>query len=542
MKKLMFLFLVGSCFALGPNYPVYTDGAGDVLNTPLTFSNNFSIIPDQTTRYQAVNFNTLTNWVATQSPSASGPRTNAVNFWTANQFFGNLTATNGYFQTVYAVNITNTYMVSTNLVLGADMDCNVNKITNMAAGTALGDATTLEQLQLATNGVWDASQYPLAALINGSRRMTNAVFEGTSLFNSSVNFTNQTYGIHPLVSSNIVTKHYVDSLLGTIEPLYLTAITNSSYATTQTNLYNFSTTLVTNNVSWTSNNVATGSYPFSWIVTPSNLVTMVRSGVAVLDINMNKSVAGTLTVHPELYIMYEDGSMPEVFPDGEQVTLTSAATSYALSIAVTNTMIPATARGLVLRLKATAASGSPGLTVSVGQNYISALRIPIPGAGVTAFTSVGSGTSLVYSANGQIKSLLGTGGISVTDSGAGTLTITNTSSSSGAFTSSFTSTNCVITSAGIVTNAHGLGAMPTLLQARLKCTSADLNYSVDDEVMIGMDGDGSFFQGCAVIPDSTNVIVKYGSFSSVFVLVDKSTGQANGIDNTKWVFIIRAWK
>jgi hypothetical protein len=113
------------------------------------------------------------------------------------------------------------------------------------------------------------------------------------------------------------------------------------------------------------------------------------------------------------------------------------------------------------------------------------------------------------------------------------------------FSSSFTSTNLAISSAGTLSVAHGLGAAPSLVQARLKCTSANLNYSTSDEAIIplGATGDGSLNVGLSCVPDASNLVIRYGQNpASAFVLIDKSTGSASAIDNTKWVLILRAWK
>jgi hypothetical protein len=112
------------------------------------------------------------------------------------------------------------------------------------------------------------------------------------------------------------------------------------------------------------------------------------------------------------------------------------------------------------------------------------------------------------------------------------------------FTSSFTSTNIVITSAGIVTNAHGLGGTPTMFQARLINTSTDKNYSLNDEVVVPVGAtDGSLNIGVAVVPDASNLVMRFGQNPGAsFVVLDKTSGSVGVIDNTKWVLVIRAWK
>jgi hypothetical protein len=111
------------------------------------------------------------------------------------------------------------------------------------------------------------------------------------------------------------------------------------------------------------------------------------------------------------------------------------------------------------------------------------------------------------------------------------------------FSKSFTSTNIVITAAASVVNAHNLGAIPSLVQARLKCTSADLNYSVGDEVIIhagAYDSAGGY--GIMLLPDATNINIRYSDSVGVFILPNKTTGGTTAIDPTKWQLIVSAWR
>lgn len=112
------------------------------------------------------------------------------------------------------------------------------------------------------------------------------------------------------------------------------------------------------------------------------------------------------------------------------------------------------------------------------------------------------------------------------------------------FSKAFTSTNIVITAAATTTQTHGLGGIPTLVQARLICTSADDSYSVNDEVPISLNGtDGALNTGAAVVADATTLTIRFGQNPGAsFAILDKTGGTASQIDNTKWVFVIRAWR
>lgn len=111
------------------------------------------------------------------------------------------------------------------------------------------------------------------------------------------------------------------------------------------------------------------------------------------------------------------------------------------------------------------------------------------------------------------------------------------------FSSSYTSSNQTITSGGSLTLAHGLGGMPSLIQTRLKCLSAQINYSTGDEILIDTAGGApSANRGIMVLPDATNINIRFGSDSSVVNVIDKTSGSSTGITNSSWALIIRAWR
>lgn len=113
-----------------------------------------------------------------------------------------------------------------------------------------------------------------------------------------------------------------------------------------------------------------------------------------------------------------------------------------------------------------------------------------------------------------------------------------------AFTKSYTSPNQTITAAGALTLAHGMGVMPALVQARLKCLTAELGYSIGDEVMVDFFGGyqgGNTGQALSVVPDATNLNIRYGGAANVFGLPNKTTGIIANATNANWAMIVRAW-
>lgn len=109
------------------------------------------------------------------------------------------------------------------------------------------------------------------------------------------------------------------------------------------------------------------------------------------------------------------------------------------------------------------------------------------------------------------------------------------------FTTSFTSTNMLFASGGQLIMSHALGGTPTLVQPRVICLSADLNYSANDEVIIpaytGSDG-----RGIAVLVNSTNIVVRWGDAGSPLALGDKNSGAYTSATTAKWALIMKAWK
>lgn len=89
----------------------------------------------------------------------------------------------------------------------------------------------------------------------------------------------------------------------------------------------------------------------------------------------------------------------------------------------------------------------------------------------------------------------------------------------------------------LLTLAHGLGAKPSLVLARLTCTSTDLSYAVNDTVELGagIAGSGSLNFGHTVRTDATNLYVRFASNSNIYEIA-RNTGAADtiAIDASKW--------
>jgi len=158
-----------------------------------------------------------------------------------------------------------------------------------------------------------------------------------------------------------------------------------------------------------------------------------------------------------------------------------------------------------------APSTSGNVLTSNGTSWTSATPAAGPSAASTAATQTGTSTTTYVTPGG----LLGAIG----------------------FSADFVSADQTITAAGALTLAHGLGRAPLFVQMALICQSSEVGYTTGMVVPypIGQRSTDSFNNyGATVVTDSTNLSVRYGSISSVFSIMNFSTGDGANIDPTKW--------
>ena len=111
------------------------------------------------------------------------------------------------------------------------------------------------------------------------------------------------------------------------------------------------------------------------------------------------------------------------------------------------------------------------------------------------------------------------------------------------FSAYFESAVQTITPAGALTLAHGLGRKPIVFQVILKNVTAELGYSIGDEIPVAlMDIGGSTSRGVSIVPDTTNLNIRYGSSVGVWCVPNKTTGSGTtAIVDSRWNAIFRAW-
>jgi len=104
------------------------------------------------------------------------------------------------------------------------------------------------------------------------------------------------------------------------------------------------------------------------------------------------------------------------------------------------------------------------------------------------------------------------------------------------FTKSYTSADQTITLAGLLTLAHSLGVAPKLISPRLKCTSTDAGFAVNDVVEINNSLNGG---GQAIYSDATNIYIRFSN--NAYNLPNKTTGINAALTSANWKLIMRAW-
>lgn len=120
-------------------------------------------------------------------------------------------------------------------------------------------------------------------------------------------------------------------------------------------------------------------------------------------------------------------------------------------------------------------------------------------------------------------------------------TITLPAALTTAVSKSFQSSQQTITAGGSLSLAHGLAVVPKIVMATLVCTTAELGYSLNDEVIVGHGPQDVVDTGIAVTITSSNIGVKFGAAAGSMRVLNKSTGANAGITNANWRLVIRAY-
>lgn len=109
------------------------------------------------------------------------------------------------------------------------------------------------------------------------------------------------------------------------------------------------------------------------------------------------------------------------------------------------------------------------------------------------------------------------------------------------FTKSFVGSDITVSTGSQVyaAQAHGLGAVPNLMQLVLRCTSANLNYVQNDEVLVQSPiYNGANLRNLMPVADATNMQVIQ---ANAIAVLNKTTSAVADINYNNWVLVMRAW-
>lgn len=108
------------------------------------------------------------------------------------------------------------------------------------------------------------------------------------------------------------------------------------------------------------------------------------------------------------------------------------------------------------------------------------------------------------------------------------------------FSNRFVSTPETYVPGTLYTFNHGLGAIPDLVQMRLRCLVADIGVSVGEEFMVNPSWSSfdSFGRGFHIRMNDTQIVVRASTFAPFVV---NGLGTSGTIVSQRWAVIVRAW-
>ncbi len=210
----------------------------------------------------------------------------------------------------------------------------------------------------------------------------------------------------------------------------------------------------------------------------------------------------------------------------------STATVTAYAETLLDDTDAATARAtLELGDSATKDTGTAAGTVAAGDHNHDTDYADIA---AEAQVSISGNDTTVGFLNGKL--VAGTGITLTEDNDAGDETLTVSFSGGGTLTAGTALVQNPYSTSATVTQAHGLGAHPTQVDAYLECITAELNYSVGDRVRFS--GSTVVGNGTSVIgltSDATNLYLTTGSAAPY--IPNKTTGAETQISASKWKYV-----
>lgn len=249
----------------------------------------------------------------------------------------------------------------------------------------------------------------------------------------------------------------------------------------------------------TFNSFADASHANPTVQVTSTGVNWGLGGVSAVDTNLVRSSTG---------LQVKKGAAFADFYAASFFAYTGAATNVEVSTAgiiLSNGVDQLIANGGALTLTGSATTS----------NVVAAGKVTAAGAGSSFLTAA---TTANGNAIARFNSTGATGGVI----SAGKI---------------FVSADQTITAAGSLTLAHGLGYQPLFIQAYLVNVTNSNNYVTGEIVVVQMGAESTATvdsRGVSVVPDATNLNIRFGSAAATFNVLDKTTGAVAAITNGNW--------
>lgn len=121
-----------------------------------------------------------------------------------------------------------------------------------------------------------------------------------------------------------------------------------------------------------------------------------------------------------------------------------------------------------------------------------------------------------------------------------------TAATSTAITKKYLSSNQMITSAGPLALAHGLGVVPEIVMFELECITTDAGFAAGKVIVVypaanGLGSSGAASNGFIADKDATTINIRYGSGGTPFQVPNGTNGTIANLTNASWRFRVRAF-
>lgn len=282
--------------------------------------------------------------------------------------------------------------------------------------------------------------------------------------------------------------------------------------------------------------VSTSAAAFTGILNAS-AATLQLGGDSILFSNIDWSGSDTLTGDLDV----ASGASID-FLSGATLTLATGST-----LTVPNDFIPLSkvdlsdndtlSGALAVTGSITLASGA-SLTASTGSSIVVGGSLDLASASTTfAANSVSLGTIAQIASASTLGRASGAGSGNVT-------ALTAAQMQTILATARFESSNIAITQAGGASVAHGLGVRPNWITVILECVDAggDGGFSQGDQIYVygGLETVTASIRGVIVSADATNITYRFANSSTVFTVLNATTGASAGLTNGDWEMILVA--